>query len=282
MGKWFSHPPFLLSRRSDGRSPQCSSLPGLNTSVLLPPEILDKIFEWIPTSREGRPTLIACALVATRWTGPSQRRLFSSVEIDEYNYRRWMKGVILSGSKAHLLEYVRSLRHSHGRDHRMRDLPRDSGKYFSALHNLHSLTFYQTRIEHISEEKFHTCFSAFRKTLTHLSLDTFTTSFSAFVTLVDHFPNITTLQLHSFVLEPDGGPVPSLSRPLRGKLHIHSVQANRLEFFNRFAKLDLEYEELVITGTPFMYKETEFMESALQISANTVKFLSLTTEHNRE
>ena len=71
-------------------------------------------------------------------------------------------------------------------------------------------------------------FSAFRDTLTYPSLETFTASFSAFVTLVDYFPNITTLRLRSFELEPDGGPVPSLSRPLRGKLYVREVRASRL------------------------------------------------------
>jgi len=122
---------------------------------------------------------------------------------------------------------------------------------------------------------FHTCFSTFRGTLTYLSLENFSTSFSAFVTLVDYFPNIRTLQLHSFVLEPDEGPVPSLSRPLRGRLHIEYVLPDRLEFFNKFAKLELEYEELRVDS---LDAGTEFLESALQISTNTIKYLKLATE----
>lgn len=164
---------------------------------------------------------MACALVATWWTGPSQRRLFSSVSVRGCTYQRWMNSVVLPGPKVHLLEHVRSLWHS-GRaglkpKHRMQDLPQDSGEYLSALRNLHSLTLAHTRVERIDEEGFRACFSSFRGTLTCLSLESFATSFGAFVTLVDYFPNITTLRLHSFVLEPDQGPVPILSRPLRGK-----------------------------------------------------------------
>ena len=244
--------------------------------MALPQEILDKILEHISVDRWGRQTLIACTLVATWWTGPSQRRLFSSVEIDERNYQRWMDGVVLSGSNLHLLAYIRSLEwRPEGTRYRMRDLEKYSGEYFSALRNIRNLTLYNVKVEHISEGGFHTCFSAFRETLTYLSFDTFATSFSAFVTLVDYFPNITTLQLRSFVLKPDEGPVPPLSRPLRGKLHIHRVQSNYLEFLDRFTKLDLEYEELII-DSPYVFMDPKFVERALRISPSTVKFLRLT------
>jgi len=162
-----------------------------------------------------------------------------------------------------------------GAKHRIRDLPRHSGEYLSALHNLHTLTLYKTRAKHIPEDQFYTCFSTFRGTLTYLSLKNFSTSFSAFVTLVDYFPSIRTLQLHSFVLEPDEGPVPSLPRPPRGRLHIEYVLPDRLEFFNKFVKLELEYEELRVDS---LDAGTEFLESALQISSNTVKYLKLATE----
>jgi len=161
----------------------------------------------------------------------------------------------------------------------MRHLARDSGECFSALCNIHSLTFYVIRVEHISEDQFRTCFSAFRETLTHLSLETVTTSIGAFITLVDYFPSITDLQLRSFVLDPDEGPVPSTSRPFRGKLRVSCVHDDPLEFFDRFAKLDMEYEELVIASfAVFTYKQRQFLESALQISASTVKFLRLITD----
>ena len=241
-------------------------------------DILDEILEQVPTNGAGRRNLMACALVATWWTGPSQRRLFSSVRIDDRNSERWMNGVVLSGSKTHLLQYVRSLWHSRshiGTMYQMRDLAQDSGEYFSALRNLRTLTLFNTRVEKIDEDQFHTCFSAFRETLTYLSLDSFTTSFSAFVTLLDYFPNITTLQIRSFTLEPDEGPVPPLSRPLRGKVHIHRIQSSSLEFLNQFSKLDLEYEELII-DSPSFFMDAKFVESALKISANTVKFLRLT------
>ena len=188
-----------------------------------------------------------------------------------------MKGVVLPGPKSHLLEHVRSLWQSRGLScrtkYRMRDLPQDSGEYLSALPNIRHLTLFNARVEHISEEGFHYCFSAFRGALTYLSLDTFATSFSAFVTLAGYFPNIRTLQLRYLILEPDERLVPPLPRPLRGKIHIHA-QPNGLKFFDRLAELDLEYEELVIVPS-YHAVETRFLESVLQISTGTVKFLRL-------
>ena len=196
-----------------------------------------------------------------------------------------MNGIVHSGSKDRLLGYVRS--HSHDpslrikQPIRMRHLPGRSGEYLSSLHNLCSLTLRSIIIEHISEEGFHTCFSAFRETLTYLSLDAFTAApFSALVTLVDYFPNITTLELEPFKLRPDEGPAPSLSRPFRGKLHVHECPANCLGFFNLFARLDLEYEELAISSNFVM--GSMFLESVLEISTSTIKFLKLAGGLGRE
>jgi len=79
------------------------------------------------------------------------------------------------------------------------------------MRNIRSLTMVNIRVEHISEEGFHTGFSAFRETLTFLFLEFFSTSFSAFVTLIDYFPNIAALRLRSLVFEPDEGSVPTLT-----------------------------------------------------------------------
>ena len=232
---------------------------------------------------------MACALVATWWKGPSQRRLFSSVSINKENRRRWIDGVVLSGSKTHLVGYTRSLcildGELFGTKYRMRDLLQDSREYSSALCNIHTLMLVNIRVEHIGEEGFRTCFSAFRETLTLLFLEFFSTSFSAFVTLVDYFPNLTTLRLRSFDLEPDEKPVPTLSRPLRGKLHVQTTKPDPLElkFFGRLAKLDPEYEELVIdAGSLSPNRRTKFVESILQISTGSVKYLKLAIEPVRE
>ena len=124
------------------------------------------VLKQIPTNEERR-TLIACALVATWWTEPS---LFSSVKIYQSNYERWVNGVVHSESKDRLLGHVRSMWHSispfteYGKQIQMQVLPGISGEYLSALRNLSSLTLRVIIIEHIREDGFHTCFSAFRET----------------------------------------------------------------------------------------------------------------------
>ena len=157
-----SHP------KSDEPSLQGFNPPDQNAPVMtLPPEILDKILEHMPTNRKGRPTLMVCALVATWWAGPSQRRLFTSVSIHDDNLQRWMDGVVLPGSRAHLLEYVRSLWYWRGQlfgaKYRMRDLPRDTWQYSSTLRNVRSLVFVNIRIENIGEEGFLTVSRRFVK-----------------------------------------------------------------------------------------------------------------------
>ena len=159
--------------------------------------------------------------------------------------------------------------------HHIPDLVQFPGEHLSALCNIHSLTLHDTSAEHVTKE-FPTCFSAFRETLTYLSLTDFATSFGAFVTLVGCFPNMTTLRVDSLKLEPDEGPVPQLSQPLRGEIRVHEFPGD-LEFFSRLSGLDLEYEKLVIVSTHY-HMVTIFLESALQISPNSVKFLRLTAE----
>ena len=196
-----------------------------------------------------------------------------------------MNSVVLSGSKPHLLEHIRLLRHQRhnvetGASYPMRNLPKDSGEYLSALHNIRSLELVNIRIEDIGEEGFRTCFSAFRETLTDLTLALFVISFSAFVGLVGYFHNITTLQMVYFSVIPDERPVPQLSRPLRGKIRLRNIGRNFMEFFNRLANLDLEYEELVLESCSGM--ETKLLESVLQLSTSAVKHLRLTTDFRGE
>ena len=78
----------------------------------------------------------------------------------------WRRPHLIQGS---LLELVHSSRHSRVLDYRMQDLAQDSGEYFSVLRNLRSLTLVNVCVEHIGEDGFRACFSAFRDTLTYLS-----------------------------------------------------------------------------------------------------------------
>ena len=190
-----------------------------------------------------------------------------------------MNSVVHSGANIRLLGYVRSLEH-HCRGlgissfYPMGKLQEDSGEYLSALRGVRSLELHYVGIDSISQEDFSNCFSAFRETLRDLTLEIFFTSFGAFVMLVDYFPNITTLKLAMFTAIPAERPVPPLSRPLRGKICVDFMRTDCVGFFNQFAKVDLEYEELVI-GSRI---RTEPLESILGLSTSTVKDLRLMAE----
>ena len=81
-------------------------------------------------------------------------------------------------------------------------------------------------------------------------------------------------------MKPDEGPVLPLSRPLRGKIHLVNTNRNCVELFNRLAKLDLKYEELVFESC--LGVEARLLESVLQLGTNTVKYLRLTTQFECE
>lgn len=252
-------------------------------SKALPPETLSNVLERIDLNREGRQTLIACALVATWWVGPCQRRLFSAVSIDEENHQRWMDGVVLPSPKTRLLQHIRSLLlgSDGGTECPTQSFAGNFGSFLSALRNLRSLTLRDISIVSIGEEAFHTCFSAFRESLTELSLERFNTSFNVFATLVGYFPNVTTLRLEILALDVDEGPATPSSLPLRGEIYIRYTPIDWQEFANRFTKLNPEYDRMVIDARPFMEElgpfmvETAPLESILQLSASSVKYLRL-------
>ena len=184
-----------------------------------------------------------------------------------------MDSVVRPEANIRLLGFVRVLRHCPRsvETYPMQKLAEDSGEYLSAVHGVRSLELSRIEIGPISQEDLCNCFSAFSETLTDLTLEWFTMSFSAFVTLIDYFPNISTLKFSKFAVKPDEGPVPPLSRPFRGKICVGYASANCVEFFNRFAKLDLEYRELVIG----FRMRAELAEAILKLSTSTVKYLRL-------
>ena len=263
-------PPFTTDLTKN--SPQGYSSPKPEASAILPPEILDKILEYVPADWKCRRILIACALVATWWTGPSQRRLFASISINDKNYQRWMNGVVLSASKTRLLRYVRSFTHSGCKP--VRNLLKDCGEFLPALRNIHRLVLLKINIEHLGDEELHAYFSAFRETLTTLVLQFSTTSFSTFVALVNYFPNITSLRVGRLALKLDEGPVPTLSKSFGGKIWVHCSVPSGCELLDRLAMLDLEYDELIVETSNDV--TTDVLESVLRVSAGTVRYLRLT------
>ncbi|KAF9783870.1 hypothetical protein BJ322DRAFT_1067469 [Thelephora terrestris] len=206
---------------------------------------MDDVLGYIPLDREGRKLLIACASVATWWARPSQRRLFSSVSLDDENYLQ-----------------------------RMEDVSRDSGGYLSALHNLRSLTLCNITLLPNGQEEILACFSAFRETLTELSLERISASFSSFVSLVGYFPNITTLRVEFFAWDYYESPVPPLSQPLRGEIYIRFTEIYWWKFIDQFTMLNQKYDRLVLDFGSIVV-DAKNLESLLQSSASSVKYLQL-------
>lgn len=58
-------------------------------------------------------------------------------------------------------------------------------------------------------------------------------------------------------------------------------QTDHLEFLDRFAKLDLEYDELVVRPLTISL-EMRSLQAALQINPSTIKFLKLAGIPERE
>jgi hypothetical protein len=216
---------------------------------------MDDVLEYIPLDRGGRKVLIACASVATWWARPSQRRLFSSVSLDDENYLQWMEGVALLILKTHLLRYVRSiLLGLYGKaDYSTQDISRDSGGYLSALHNLRSLALCNVALLSNGQEEIHTCFSAFRETL---RIEIFT---------CDYFES----------------PVPPLSQPLRGEIYIRFTEIYWWKFIDQFTMLNQKYERLVLDFGSILV-DAKNLESLLRSSASSVKYLQLEATLRRE
>lgn len=159
----------------------------------------------------------------------------------------------------------------------MRDLPQDAGEYLSALRNIRNLSLCDFTIEYIGEEVFHTCFSVFRETLSQLSLFRVAMSLNMFVTLVGYFPNITRLRLGPSKLQLDEGPVPSLPQPLRGEICLYNIDFDSRRFIDRMAGLDMKYDTLIVKSS-----YSAALVSILQLSPNTIKYLSLEIALGRE
>jgi len=92
-------------------------------------------------------------------------------------------------------------------------------------------------------------FFAFQYTLSSLALFSVSTTLNAFVVLVGYFPNLRNLEIHDTSFEAGSSPAPHLPYPLRGRLLVQwTEETDRELFLDQFPGLNLEYEELVITG----------------------------------
>lgn len=205
--------------------------------MALPPEMVDEILDNL---QDEKRALCNCSLVAKSWTYPSQKRLFTSVDLTLEIYQTWRENV--SPTKAELLEHVRIL--SCRRFYFLG--PALCGDYFGSLRHLQRLVLYQTGN---IEPNITASFPVFQNTLSSLSLSFVFLAWSTFIELVDYFPNLKELRFNESSFHLGGDPLvsPPLSRPARGKLYLSSLTWGSMGALSRgLPAQDLAYSELEI------------------------------------
>ena len=90
-------------------------------------------------------------------------------------------------------------------------------------------------------------FSPCQPALSSLALSVVSLQWRSFIAIIDYFPNPRNLELQCLSFEDENRNLPPLSRPLRGTLSFYlSEEKNLAAFFDWFARLEVEYEELVV------------------------------------
>ena len=211
----------------------------------LPRELLDEIFSHLQ-AQDDEATLQACSLVAKSWVYPAQKLLFSSVVLNTSTYLLWRKRIRLN--KTTLLNHVRSL-HYWERDPnppRWSGPPRIDGliRYLPSFRQLRTLTLSRMSVESDFSQQVK-IFSVFQHTLSSLSIRLVSLPRSAFIALVDFFPNLKNLEIcNPHFCEDDQQPT-TLSRPLRGGLHIAGFMLEALvTFSDQLLRMQVAYDKL--------------------------------------
>ena len=85
------------------------------------------------------------------------------------------------------------------------------------------------------------------QSLSSLALSVVSLQWRSFIAIIDYFPNLRNLELQCLSFKDENRNLPPLSRPLRGTLSFYlSEEKNLAAFFDWFARLEVEYEELVV------------------------------------
>lgn len=214
----------------------------------LPAELIDEIVYYLPTDEPQ--TLRNCSLVAKSWVHRCQKRLFETVSISKSTHSSWANSI--SPANIELLYHVRSLTYLLDPNgwfcfpaHRVDSL----GNYLPSLSNLESLVLSSMDLQSdVSQDVGN--FSAFWHTLSSLSLRSCYVSPGGLIAIANCFHNLTDLQLYALIHTEDQEPVPTLSRPLRGRLTVQTFRSQDLPILDRLSDLSPELDELVIGGTP--------------------------------
>ena len=200
--------------------------------MALPSELVDEILIHLQHDKQA---LQNCSLVARSWAHSSQKLLFVSANLTPKTYQKWREEA--PPASAEVLQNVRTLTCLRFYFFGILDL--DS---FRSLHHLQRLTLRE--IVHI-EPNTPNIFLVFQDTLSSLSLDHVSLAWSTFTSLIDYFPNLRELNFGRSSFETGYFPVPSLSRPPRGKLSLSMLPERTFHPLSRqISQLELEYDEL--------------------------------------
>lgn len=193
----------------------------------LPPELIYEIVSWLP---HGGQSLHDCSLVAKSWIHPSQKRLFESIYIHSWNLRAWSH--YIPPTNITLLGHVRGLYYDEYPEYGPETAYCALRDYFPSFSQLRllSLNFDHTPFNPQRIKPF----SAFKHTLLEVSLWDGSVTKSSIATLLNYFPNLACLGLHSLDYCKGDDPTPPLSRSLFKRLRVTAGSINNQVLFRNW------------------------------------------------
>ncbi|KAF9790872.1 hypothetical protein BJ322DRAFT_1017500 [Thelephora terrestris] len=205
----------------------------------LPQDLLDEIFNLIYDEYDDNETLRACSLVEKSWVYPTQRLLFSCIDVDIGSYPPW-EGRTGPG-KAEPFDHTHSLFYFRSRHHGCDTLPRQ----LPPFRQLQTLTlsgpnFPKNFSQHLE------VFSAFQHTLSSLTSDCVEISWPSCFAIVCYFPNLSDLDIISPCSGDDNEEPMVPSRRLHGRLRVDEVMY-LTTFLDQLSSMQVAYDELEIT-----------------------------------
>jgi hypothetical protein len=240
----------------------------------LPQELVDEIIDHLPP--DDKKSLRNSSLVAKSWTRPSQKRLFEDICIDQHNLKSWLENI--PPTNIILLEHVRKLSYSEfttGEIPPTRCALRD---YLPSLRQLRYLNLTCARIPSCLE--YVGPFSAFQHTLSTISLVHCKTTKGGLITLINYFPNLSSLGISALGYIQENDPTHPLTRTLFAKLCVTTCPAGTLVLFEELSRLGLRFEEVVISNTTYEPEWSHFSKRIADIFGGSVKRLNIIRPHN--
>ena len=229
--------------------------------MILPPELVDEILAHL---QQDNQALQNCSLVAKSWTYPSQKLLYTRVNVTPSNYGTWQE--IASPTSANLLRHVHSL--TCGQFQSFHDIHED---YLKSFHRLQRLSLHKSGN---IESNIVDLFSAFRSTLSSLSLSDLPLTLDAFTNLLGYFPNLRDLRLTDLTFGAEHRTTLPPSTPLRGALSLFmcSTTNNTDLLLRGLCEFKLEYDELEIFA---VYGNPSHVRSLISACEKTLTHLIL-------